>query len=523
MSQYSGNKTSFKPRYAVNGETKTPVNVVSTSMEINGQMVEGYQSTYENGTSKWTPHVLTDSGRLLDSHGVDNSTFTGSYDESTKEWKWEPTSDANVEKLAKHHKGGDDGKGRITTDQIEDKFYSRDTTNGPTEQQKLSETQTKALIQEKGGVENLEKDAKFGALPGLKEGEDRTQTSANGESQTDFEASGQLTTAEGQSIIKSTQTRTRYGNYYYPYDIKSNKQDRIIFKMKQSTGQVIDPTADIEAGQKAVGTRTSKRKATIIEGSVTLPITSGIKDSNMVDWGKATMNPVQAFAAKATMNVTAAAQEGESISDAAGGMMKKATDAIKDEDVQKAVALMIAGKAAQTQNLLSRASGAVANPNMELLFNGPGLRAFDFTFQMSPRDAHEAGQVRSIINFFKQGMSVKTTSTNIFLKAPNYFEIDYVTFNNAGQMMKHPSISIIKTCALLTCSVDYTPNNSYMTYSDESRSMVSYTMNLQFGELDPIYESDYYTELGMQGNVAGGGSDADKQALADAPSEFIGY
>ena len=142
---------------------------------------------------------------------------------------------------------------------------------------------------------------------------------------------------------------------------------------------------------------------------------------------------------------------------------------------------------------------------------------------MSPRDANEAAEVRSIINFFKQGMSVKTTSTNVFLKAPNYFEIDYVTFDNAGKMMKHPSISIIKTCALLTCSVDYTPNNSYMTYSDESRSMVSYTMNLQFGELDPIYESDYYTDLGMQGNVAGGGSDADKQALADAPSKFIGY
>ena len=523
MSQYKGNDTSFKPRYAVNGETKTPINVVSTSMEVGNppQMVEGYQSTYANGTSKWTPHVLTDSGRLLDSHGVDNSTFTGSYDESTKEWKWEPTSDANVAKLAKHHRGPD-GE-RITTDQIEDKFYSR---KGITEQQKLSEVQTKALIEEKGGIENLEKDPKFAELPGLKEGEDRTQTSATGKNQTDLEAAGQLVTAEGQSAIKSTQTRTRYGNYYYPYDIKSNKQDRIIFKMKQSTGQLIDPTADIDAGQKAVGSRTSKRKAKIIEGSVTLPITTGIKDSNMVDWGKATMDPIQAFKASATMNIAAAAgTEGKTVTDAGGESLKQAGDAIKDKSVQSAIALMIAGKAAgmNTNELLSRAGGAIANPNMELLFNGPSLRAFDFTFQMSPRDAHEAGQVRSIINFFKQGMSVKTTSTNIFLKAPNYFEIDYVTFNDAGQMMKHPSISIIKTCALLTCSVDYTPNNSYMTYSDESRSMVSYTMNLQFGELDPIYESDYYTDLGMQGNIEGGGSDADKQALADAPSEFIGY
>jgi hypothetical protein len=68
--------------------------------------------------------------------------------------------------------------------------------------------------------------------------------------------------------------------------------------------------------------------------------------------------------------------------------------------------------------------------------------------------------------------------------------------------MEHPSLNIIKTCALLTCSVDYTPNNTYMTYSDAARSMVSYTMNLQFGELDPIYESDYYTELGMQNSIS---------------------
>ena len=38
----------------------------------------------------------------------------------------------------------------------------------------------------------------------------------------------------------------------------------------------------------------------------------------------------------------------------------------------------------------------------------------------------------------------------------------------------------------------------YMTYIDPNRSMVSYTMNLSFSELDPIYESDYHDELGMQ-------------------------
>ncbi len=121
MSQYKGNDTSFKPRYEVNGEEKTPTSVVSTSMEVNGQLVEGYQSTYENGTSKWTPNILTDDW-ATDSHAVDNSTFTGTIQEDGS-WKWEPTSEANVKKLAKHHRGPNNE--RITTGQIENKFYDR--------------------------------------------------------------------------------------------------------------------------------------------------------------------------------------------------------------------------------------------------------------------------------------------------------------------------------------------------------------------------------------------------------------
>ena len=66
MSQYSGNDTSFKPTYEVDGEESTPINVIATSMEIDGKVVEGYQATYENGTSKWTAAVHQDQFRVRD-------------------------------------------------------------------------------------------------------------------------------------------------------------------------------------------------------------------------------------------------------------------------------------------------------------------------------------------------------------------------------------------------------------------------------------------------------------------------
>ena len=135
-----------------------------------------------------------------------------------------------------------------------------------------------------------------------------------------------------------------------------------------------------------------------------------------------------------------------------------------------------------------------------MLFDAPALRPFSFQFRMSPRDEDEAAQVRSIIAFFKQGMSVKTSSSNVFLKAPNIFDIRYITYqkNEDGEdrEVDHPSINRIKTCALLAAEVDYTPDNSYMTYDDPRRTMTSYGITLQFNELDPIYEDDY-DELGF--------------------------
>ena len=484
MSQYKGNDTSFKPNYAVAGETKTPINVVSTSMEINGQIVEGYQSTYENGTSKWTAAVHQD--QVWDTTNVDRSTFTGSRQEDGT-WKWEPTTDQSIRNLANDWKGNGVDYEKISQTEIKKAFYNK---QGVTIQQQLSELQANALIEEYGS-QNLAtvNSGRFAGLPGI-------QGVASGTSST----SENFVLTEGSrstvADIKSKKARRKYGDYFYPEDLSSNKQDRIQFKMKESTG------SDILKSASVTNVSVKQRNSASIQGSVTLPIQSGIKDLNSVSWQGSTMNPLQAFGAASALGmIEAAGTEGKSVVDAAGDSLKAGGEALKNPEVMKGINAMIAGKAAQTQNLLSRATGSIANPNMELLFDAPALRAFDFTFTMSPRDGKEAEQIRNIINFFKQGMSVKTTSTNIFLKAPNYFEIEYLTYNDQGQPERHPSLNIIKTCALLSCAVDYTPNNSYMTYSDPQRSMVSYTLNLQFNELDPIYENDYSDTLGMKDNT----------------------
>ena len=291
--------------------------------------------------------------------------------------------------------------------------------------------------------------------------------------------------------VEGRRFRESYGNYSYPEDLKSNKQDRIRFSQSYSEGTKLQ--ADL------INPKVFQRRIKKITGSVTLPIVTGIQDENSVDWKGATLNPIQALAGAGALGVFETVREGGQIDDAisqgAAAVGNVRNQIVNNKqvgsDIGSAINVYLAQQAVGAQGLLSRTTGAILNPNLEMLFGGPQLRRFTFSFTLSPRDADEATQVRKIIRFFKQGMSVKTSASNVFLKSPNVFDIEYKSFNTNGTEITHPSINIIKTCALTSCNVQYTPNNTYMTYEDPFRTMQSYQLTMQFGELDPIYDDDY--------------------------------
>ena len=293
--------------------------------------------------------------------------------------------------------------------------------------------------------------------------------------------------------VATAKVRKEYGNYYYPETLKGEsdnkfKQDRIIFTMKTSEGSIIDPNL----GKKTI----TRKSGGTITGSVTLPIQPSITDSNSVDWQGSSLNALSATAVGKSLQFMNTSTE--DLGKAVGDLLGQAAKEFRDSDsYSEALKLYLAQEAVGVQGLLSRASGAILNPNMELLFNAPSLRPFTFTFKLSPRSEKEATQVKNIIRFFKQGMSVKTTETSVFLKAPNVFDIRYASYDSNGKEIKnHPSLNRIKTCALTGCDVNYTPDGTYMTFNDAERTMTSYEMSLRFTELDPVYDSDYSDEKG---------------------------
>ena len=221
--------------------------------------------------------------------------------------------------------------------------------------------------------------------------------------------------------------------------------------------------------------------------TVYLPMeASGLQESNNVSWGGESLNALEAAAANIAGKTISGASEGlgPAFKGLMGGSKEALTKVFGEGGVTSGdVAAFFAGQAVG-KNVFTRATGKVMNPNMELLFTGPNLRTFAYSFRFTPREDAEARMVKRIIKMFKAAMAPRRKGGQLFLESPHVFKLKYY-FKN-GQ--EHPFLNKIKTCALQSFNVQYAPDGSYMTYDDGS--MTSYTINMTFGELNPIYESD---------------------------------
>ena len=76
------------------------------------------------------------------------------------------------------------------------------------------------------------------------------------------------------------------------------------------------------------------------------------------------------------------------------------------------------------------------------------------------------------------------SAASTYIKTPNVFVLTYK--KGTGD---HPYLNRFKQCFLENMSVNYTGEGTYATY--ENSEPISMIMNLQFKELQPIYDVDY--------------------------------
>jgi hypothetical protein len=309
--------------------------------------------------------------------------------------------------------------------------------------------------------------------------EDQKQLAASSKNQaSDTVNAEESQRALGEELEKSKvlSRRSFPQNLRYPADLQTQYQDVIKFNMLEYVPKKLDKAANEGLG----GFETRKSWEQRIIGSAYLPIPGGISDTNSVTWGGDTINPLEAGLAGIADSIIAdgVAAGAETTGNKIGGISQN------PGDVKSALRAYFTEQAIGKSNILSRTQGAIQNPNMELLFSGPTLRPFSFTFKLSARGTKDRDEIRQIIRFFKQGMAVQRTQSQLFLKAPHTFKIQYLHKNK-----DHSYLNLIKECALQSFTVNYTPEGNYMTFADGM--MTSYEISMQFQELEPIFNDDY--------------------------------
>ena len=312
---------------------------------------------------------------------------------------------------------------------------------------------------------------------------------------------------------KITKSTIISGQFRYPLEALTETTDYMQFTIVeyQPTKELSGGSLVGSPGSRRIGPQGTKDKAKKILGSIILQMPSNIQDGNAVDYGESKMNTLMGAAAGAigsVINKTGeAVSEGlsnnpegakQSMAELSGDLKKTlgADSSLMDAAAQfttakaTSAALGALGANVSAADLLARQTGQIFNPNMELLFNGPTLRSFSFSFKMTPRSPSEAQECKNIIRSFKSNMAPKTKNTGsvggsgVFLKTPNVFELRYKKGNS-----DHPFLHKFKQCFLTNISVNYTGEGVYTTYDDATP--VSMQIDLSFKELEPIYDVDY--------------------------------
>ena len=367
--------------------------------------------------------------------------FVGEYDPETKKFKPEPTA-------------GLLGKG---SRKYEQQFFT-------TEKGKKLISQNSAKVVEKDLIEGgMSADEAM-----IKAGELTKESSRLVKSQLSSEL-----TKGGKDKIG---TRREFGTMVYPETLRQSEQDVIkftILKYQPRGFKARENSLDF-FGERSI----FKGREPV--GTVVLPIPGGIGDSNSCDWGENSMTAMQAAIANIGLSFLTGTDLAQQIGATAKGVQQN------KEQIKEALSNSIveAATGGQGAALLQRTKGVIMNPNMELLFKKPQLRPFTFTFKLAPRSRNEAKQVINIIRTFKQSMAPIRSQSNLFLRTPHTYRLQYMS---RGKV--HPYLNMFKECALTNLNMKYTPDGNYATYEDGV--MTAYEMTMQFKEIEPVFNDDY--------------------------------
>ena len=232
------------------------------------------------------------------------------------------------------------------------------------------------------------------------------------------------------------------------------------------------------------------------------------------DWGDKSFTNAQADALRVAGRIVSGGGTGlGELIKAVGNTSGRLNSAIA-QGVVSAINALPGGVGGQTNinQVLSGTNGIVLNPNVELLFNGFGIREFDLNYKFAPQNEAEALEIKRIINTFKKASLPTWGSDRGILDGfanaigakpepplnEESFNRNYITVPKLVQVkyMKgsklHPYLPKWKLGVILGVDINYTPDGSFATYRDGSP--VATGMTLRFSETKLVYGNEINIE-----------------------------
>ena len=188
----------------------------------------------------------------------------------------------------------------------------------------------------------------------------------------------------------------------------------------------------------------------------------------------------------------------EAIDSAKGGSL---ADAIKNpksgSGLASAVLAETVRQSGQVGDAISVAEGQIVNPYSYQVFGGMAHRTFNYQFDLVPRNAREAEEIKRICDMFlyymlpsKGGESANiklNTATNHFLKMPSQWDIKY--YRNGNQLTHHQQPF---KCFLSSCDIQY--GGDAENFLHEDGSPVKTSLSLSYVEIEPLIQNKVMSE-----------------------------
>jgi hypothetical protein len=160
----------------------------------------------------------------------------------------------------------------------------------------------------------------------------------------------------------------------------------------------------------------------------------------------------------------------------------------------------------QVASAIQQSLGAAPNPNPSVMFTGPSLREFNFSWTFYPRNLTESKKIKDIVEYLKRSAlpSNKLSGSASVLSYPMMTQFNFWPWDKGGKLphgWTDRSIIRMKRTMMTAVNVNYAPSNVPSFFGGDSHP-VAIGLSISLREIEYMLSEDW--------GGSGGGLSADE-------------